>query len=134
MNLERYRVPEGVWEGEWLELPESEGARFLVKLPAPSNRAWQREVLELMVSAGVRLNDKGGIDTGELDARAFLGFRQKRLEAFARLCVVRCPEGFKHESLTQEYWPALAKLYELAEARVAEQAQEVEEAVGESQA
>lgn len=134
MNLERYRVPAGVWEGEWLELPDSDGARFLVKLPAPANREWQREVLELIANAGVRLNDKGSIDTREVDAGAFIAFRHKRLEAFARLCVVRCPEGFKHESLTQEFWPALAKLYELAEARVAAQAQEVEQAVGESQA
>lgn len=134
MNLDRYRVPTGVWSGEWLELPDSGGARFLVKLPATSNREWQREMLAIMVRAGVRVNAQGAIETEAVDTQAFLNFQTQRLEAFARLCIVQGPEGFDLTALQGEYWPALVTLYELAEARASEQAQEIEESVGESSA
>jgi hypothetical protein len=134
MNLERYRVPAAVWEGEWLELPESGGAKFLVKLPASSNREWQREALSLLTDAGVRVDEKGVVNTDALGPPALIALRTRRLELFARLCVVRGPEGFDLSALSGEYWPALAALYDLAVERAKQQEQEVDEAVGESSA
>lgn len=132
MNLERYRVPQAVWEGEWIDLPDSGGARFLVKLPSPANREWQREVLQLMVDSGVKLDAKGEVDIGDVDTQSLVGYQQKRLETFARLCVIAGPPDFDLAKLTGEYWPALEKLWEIAQARVEEQVQQAETAVGES--
>ena len=132
MNLERYRVPSAIWEGEWIELPDSDGARFLVKLPSPANREWQREMLQLMVGSGVKLDALGEVDTSDVDTQSLMAYTRKRLEVFARLCVVAGPAEFDLASLTGEYWPALQKLWELADARVTAQAEEAQTAVGES--
>lgn len=131
MSLERYRVPASVWLGEWIELPHAGGERFLIKLPSAANREWQREMLTLMVSAGVRLTDAGEVDTAAVDRTALIAFREKQLCAFARLCVIEGPPGFDLSQLTGEYWPALVALYERASARASEEAAQADEAVGE---
>ena len=129
MSLERYRVPASVWLGEWIELPQG-GARFLVKLPSASNREWQREMLTLMVGAGVRLDDAGEVDTQAVDRTALIAFREKQLCAFAQLCVIEGPPGFDLKQLTGEYWPALVALWEQASERASQEAASAEQAVG----
>lgn len=134
MNLEKYRTPASAWAGEWIELPESDGARFLVKLPSAANREWQREVLRMMVAAGVRADEEGNVDAKAVDPQQMVQYREKRLLAFAKLCVIEGPEGFDLEQLTGEFWPALVALYDEAESRAEKEAQEAERAVGESSA
>lgn len=134
MNLERYRVPSNVWEGEWIELPDSDGARFLVKLPAAANREWQREVLDLMIKFGMSVDDTGKVDADALSPAELADFRQQRRESFARLCVIRGPDGFDLAQLTGEYWPALVALYGIAVERADRQDEEAEASVGESSA
>ena len=132
MSLEKYRVPPSAWTGEWIDLPDSPGDRFLVKLPSSANREWQREMLKLMVSAGVRLTDAGEVDANAVDRASLITYREKQLTAFAKLCVIEGPPGFDLDLLTGEYWPALVALYERAMALADAEAAQAEKAVGES--
>jgi hypothetical protein len=131
MNLERYRTPSGIQHGEWIELPGTD-AKFLVKLPAKSNRLWQREMLRLISAAGVRLDSSGEVDMTHMNTDALMSFKDARLTAFARVCIIEGPPGFDCAQLLEEYWPALEKLFELAEFRASEQMLEADNAVGES--
>lgn len=133
MSLERYRVPASVREGEWIELPG--GARFLVKLPSSANRLWQRESLRLLADRGdLKLGADGRVDLTRLEGARMAEWIEERLKLFRRVCVIEGPSGFDLEALEDEYFPALEKLFELAEARAEAQAALVERATGELQA
>lgn len=125
MNLESYRVSEKITAGEWIELPDAPDARFLVRLPTDSNREWQRERMNLV---DIALTPEGAskITTHAGD------LWEKRVLLFRRICVLEGPPGFDLAKLDDEYWPALVKLYELAEHRVATESAAAEKATGES--
>lgn len=116
MNLSKYRVPDSVLHGVEIELPDSEGAKFLVKLPSASNRLWQREMMRRMAASGVKVKEDGTVDREAPGAaEAMIRWQDGRLEKFLEVCVVSGPEGFDLSTLVDEYRPALQKLFNLAE-------------------
>jgi hypothetical protein len=132
MNLDKYRVPESARLGVWIELPDSDGARFRVRLPSEQNRAWQRRMLSLMVAAGAVPKPDGTVDRSAVDVNRMVEWTEQRLLAFHELCVVECPPGIAHESLLDEYRPALEALFDAAMARVAAEDGEAADAEGKS--
>ena len=135
MNLDKYRIPQSAIAGEWLELPASDGARFLVKLPSQANREWQRENMQLLTDHGVdvKFDDKGELQQRTaIDAGGAVRWQEARLEAFARLCVLDGPPGFDRALLLTEFYPALQKLFALAQQRAEAEEVEAARASGES--
>lgn len=131
MSLERYRVPDSVRTGVWLELPDAPGARFRVRLPSRANREWQREVLKQMAASGMKVTAEGELDESAVDAQEMVNWAERRLIAFQRLCIVEGPPGFELDSLLDDYWPALGALFNLAAQQAAQEAAAADEAVGE---
>jgi len=134
MNLNKYRLPDSVRHGVEIELPDSEGAKFLVKLPSGANRQWQREMLRRMAASGVKVNAQGEIERDAPGAaEAMIKWEEGRLEKFLEVCVVSGPEDFDLQSLADEYRPALVKLFKMAEELADAESSEAE-AVGEASA
>lgn len=129
MNLDRYRIPAAVREGVWIELPDAGGAKFLVRLPAASNRAWQREMLQRMAKCGVQITADGAIDANAPGAtEAMFRWQDGRLDKFLELCVMKGPDGFDLSSLADEFRPALQWLFDRAEALAEEETKEADDA------
>lgn len=134
MNLDKYRIPASAMVGEWLELPDSDGARFLVRLPSQANREWQRASMELFDASGIGMQiDKAGeLQQSGINAAGAVRWQDARLKAFARLCVIEGPAGFDLALLLTEFYPALQTLFELAQQRAEAEEAEGARAVGES--
>lgn len=132
MDLSKYRVPDSALEGVDIELPNSGGAIFRVKLPTPSNREWHRETLRLLAQSGLKPTEDGKLDMRGVDAGAVIDWQEKRRMAFARICVVSGPPGFDLDTLRDEYYPALLKLLAMAEELAEAEAKEAAASVGES--
>lgn len=113
-GLAKYRLPASVHVGVWIELPDAEGARFLVRLPTKYNRQYERAWKRALFDAATNVNPDGspslrGFDAGALD--------DAQVVAFVEHCIVECPEGVTKEALTGEYWPAALALFKEAKRR-----------------
>jgi hypothetical protein len=132
MDLSKYKVPDSAFRGVEIELPDSDGARFLVKLPTGANRPWQRRMLSLMVGSGAVPKPDGTVDTSAVTAERMASWQEDRLTAFLDVCVVGLPDGITREELAQEYRPALVTLFDLAQERAAAEEGEAADAEGKS--
>lgn len=132
MDLSKYRVPDSALEGVDIELPESGGAVFRVKLPTNANREWHRETLRLLAGSGLKPTEDGKLDMRGVSPETVIDWQDKRRLAFARICVVSGPPGFDLNSLRDAYYPALLKLLAIAEELAEKESQEASDTLGEA--
>lgn len=119
MSLQKYKTPDSIRVGTWIELDDAPGVRALVKIPSAHNKAYQFELMRSARNA-VQVTRDGDKVTTDIDFnRVDIGeMMESQHAAFVNKCIVKFEgegvEELNDADLLNDYTALVEELFEKA--------------------